>query len=98
MAELDKDILKNLTKLSRIQCSEKVFEKLLKNMKSILNYVDQLKEVDTEDVPECNHVLEAIYNVMREDKTEETLDTETFLTNSPSHVGGMIRVPPVIKF
>jgi aspartyl-tRNA(Asn)/glutamyl-tRNA(Gln) amidotransferase subunit C len=60
--------------------------------------MDLLKEVDTEDVPECNHVLEAIQNVMREDKTEETLNRQTFLANSPSHVGGMIRVPPVIKF
>lgn len=98
MSHLDKETLKTLTKLCRIQCDEEAIEKLHKNLKSILNYMDLLKEVDTEDVPECNHVLESVQNVMREDKTEETLDRETFLANSPSHVGGMIRVPPVIKF
>ena len=98
MSNFDKDTLRTLTQLCRIQCKEESLEKILKNFKSILSYVDQLKEVDTEGVPECNHVLESISNVMREDQTEETLETETFLKNSPSHVGGMIRVPPVIKF
>lgn len=98
MSNFDKDTLKTLTQLCRIQCKEESLEKLLKNFKSILSYVDQLKEVDTEGVPECNHVLESISNVMREDQTEETLERETFLKNSPSHVGGMVRVPPVIKF
>jgi len=98
MAQFDKEALKTLTKLCRIECDEEALEKLLKNLKSILNYMDLLKEVDTEDVPTCNHVLEAVQNIMREDKTEETLERETFLANSPSHVGGMIRVPPVIKF
>jgi aspartyl-tRNA(Asn)/glutamyl-tRNA(Gln) amidotransferase subunit C len=35
---------------------------------------------------------------MREDKVGETLPRELFLANAPSHVGGLIRVPPVIKF
>ncbi|WP_420420541.1 Asp-tRNA(Asn)/Glu-tRNA(Gln) amidotransferase subunit GatC [Simkania sp.] len=98
MSHIDKESLKALAKLCRIECDEEALEKLLKNLKSILNYMDLLKEVDTEEVPECNHVLESVQNVMREDKTEETLNRETFLANSPSHVGGMIRVPPVIKF
>ena len=98
MSHFDKETLKTLAKLCRIQCTEEALEKLHKNLKSILNYIDLLKEVDTEGVPECNHVLESVQNVMREDETEETLERETFLANSPSHVGGMLRVPPVIKF
>lgn len=56
-----------------------------------------MKEVDTEGVEVCNHVSETVSNVMREDDIGETLPRETFLENSPSHVGGMIRVPTVIK-
>jgi len=95
---IDKETLKTLAKLCRIQCNDEVSEKLLKNLTSILGYIDSLQEVDTEGVPECNHVSETIQNVMREDKIEETLDPDTFLRNSPSHIGRMIRVPPVIKF
>lgn len=98
MTELDKATLANLTKLCRIDCSDDELKTLLKNLQSILGYIDQLKEVDTTDVPVCNHVTEEIQPFMREDKPNESLDRETFLQNSPSHVGGMIRVPTVIKF
>ena len=97
MAQLDKQTIKNLVALSRIDCTEEEQEHLLKDLKSILNYIDQLNEVDTESVPPCNHVIKDVANLTREDQTGETLPRETFLANAPSHVGGMIRVPPVIK-
>ena len=98
MAGLDKETLENLAKLCRVECSEKVLAKLLKNLKAILSYMDIIKEVDTTGVATCNHVLETVNNVTREDHVKETLNREIFLANSPSHIGGMIRVPPVIKF
>ncbi|QVL54894.1 MAG: Asp-tRNA(Asn)/Glu-tRNA(Gln) amidotransferase subunit GatC [Simkaniaceae bacterium] len=98
MTKLDKETLIDLTKLCRINCSEEELETLLENLQSILGYIDQMEEVDTEDVPVCNHVGEEMESVMREDEPDQSLDRKTFLDNSPSHVGGMIRVPTVIKF
>jgi aspartyl-tRNA(Asn)/glutamyl-tRNA(Gln) amidotransferase subunit C len=92
----EKDFLK-LTKLCRIDCTEEEKKKLLHSLQDILAYIDQLKEVDTEGVNPCNHVIETINNVMREDVVGELLSRELFLANAPAHVGGMIRVPPVIK-
>lgn len=97
MAALDKDTIAYLTELSRIDCSEEEKDALLKNLQSILDYVELLQEIDTTDVEPCNHVLEHMSNVMREDLVGEILPRETFLANAPSHVGGMIRVPPVLK-
>ena len=98
MPKFDKKMLEGLTKLCRIDCSDKEVEALLKNLQSILKYIDLLNEVDTKDVMICNHVTETASNVMREDDVAETLPRKIFLENSPSYVGGMIRVPPVIKF
>ncbi|QVL56868.1 MAG: Asp-tRNA(Asn)/Glu-tRNA(Gln) amidotransferase subunit GatC [Simkaniaceae bacterium] len=98
MSDLDKETLIDLTKLCRINCSNEELKTLLSNLQSILGYIDQLKEVDTEDVPVCNHVSVEIETFMREDEVSESLDRDTFLKNSPSHVGGMVRVPTVIKF
>lgn len=98
MENFDENTLKTLTKLARIRCSDELFDKLLSNLTDILSYIDQLKEVDTENVPACNTVLEELTNVMREDEAEKDLERETFLNNTSSHLGGMIRVPPVIKF
>lgn len=97
MADVNKQTIKNLTQLSRIECSEAEQDQLLENLKSILNYIDQLNEVDTTHVPPCNHVLEDMANVTREDVVGKSLSRETFLANAPSHIGGMIRVPTVIK-
>ncbi|WP_316357358.1 Asp-tRNA(Asn)/Glu-tRNA(Gln) amidotransferase subunit GatC [Candidatus Neptunichlamydia sp. REUL1] len=98
MTKLDKETLIDLTKLCRINCSEEELETLLNNLQSILGYIDQMEEVDTEGVPVCNHVSEEMESVTREDEPDQSLDRKTFLDNSPSHVGGMIRVPTVIKF
>ena len=98
MPSLDKETLVNLTKLCRINCSDEELKVLLKNLQSILEYIDQLKEVDTENTPVCNHVSQELESFMREDEADQSLDRTAFLKNSPSHVGGMIRVPTVIKF
>ncbi|MBI3236171.1 MAG: aspartyl/glutamyl-tRNA amidotransferase subunit C [Chlamydiales bacterium] len=42
-------------------------------------------------------VLKGLRNVMRKDEVGTPLSREEFLANAPSHVGGMVRVPPVIK-
>jgi len=97
MPQLDKKAIVNLIELSRIDCSEEEQEKLLQDLQSILNYVEQLNEIDTTNIRPCYQVLEEVANVTREDKVGEILPREAFLSNAPSHVGGLIRVPPVMK-
>jgi aspartyl-tRNA(Asn)/glutamyl-tRNA(Gln) amidotransferase subunit C len=89
--------LNKLIKLARIECSEEEKKKLLQSLSSILKYVDQLKEIDTEGVKPCSHILETLVNVMREDEVGDLLPRDIFLSNAPAHTGGMIRVPSVIK-
>ena len=96
MPKLTKETVERLSQLSRIHCSEEVLDSLLQDLDKIFEYFELLKEVDTEDVPPCNHVLEGMVNVMREDETSDTIPRKEFLDNSPSHTGGLIRVPPVI--
>lgn len=98
MATLDKNEIKNLTQLSRIHCSEEEEDALLKDLKGILAYIDQLNEIDTKDTPPTNHVIPGTCNVMREDdRVEAPLSRDLFLNNAPAQIGGLIRVPPVIK-
>lgn len=97
MPQLDKETIAYLTQLSRIECSEEEQEKLLKNLDDVISYIGQLQEVNTDNVPPCNCVLKQLSNVMRDDLVGEILPRDLFLENAPSHVGGMIRVPPVLK-
>lgn len=98
MDTLQESDIEKLSKLCRIECSEKEKEKLLANLKKILAYVTQLQEVDTTGVSPCNQVLQDMANVLRKDVSGDLLEREKFLNNAPAHTGGMIRVPPVIKF
>jgi aspartyl-tRNA(Asn)/glutamyl-tRNA(Gln) amidotransferase subunit C len=95
--KLDKKTIKMLTQLSRIHCSEEEEEALLKDLQKILTYVEQLNEIDTSNVPPCNQVIPGMANRMREDVVGEKLPRERFLENAPQQIGGLIRVPTVLK-
>ena len=97
-AYMNENEIDKLIKLCRIACTEEEKKKLLGNLKNVLTYVEQLQAIDTEGVPPCNTVLEIEMHTMRDDEVGELLPRELFLANAPAHVGGMIRVPPVIKF
>lgn len=99
MPALNKDTIKQLSKLSRIDCSEDEQDELLKDLEKIIAYMEQLHQINTDNVPSCYNVIEGMNTPLREDviHPNELLDREAFLANAPSHIGGMIRVPTVIK-
>lgn len=95
--DLTKETVAQLARLSRIECSEEEQEALLADLKKIVAYVEGLQSVDTDAVRPCDHVIASMVNVTRPDEVGQTLDRKTFLDNAPDHVGGMVRVPPVIR-
>lgn len=95
---IDRQEIRTLSNLCRIDCPDETVDALYEDLRAIIAHADSLREIDTENVPECNHVLGDIANVMREDVVEPSPNREWFLENAPEHVGGMIRVPPVIRF
>lgn len=97
MSHIEKEELQLLKKLCRIQLSHEEERKCLENLKKILNYMDQLKEVDTEGVEPCRHVIPKVAAPLREDEPKRLISRDVFLKGSPSHVGGMVKVPKIIK-
>ncbi|GAB4231271.1 MAG: Asp-tRNA(Asn)/Glu-tRNA(Gln) amidotransferase subunit GatC [Chlamydiales bacterium] len=97
MGELNRNTIHYLTELCRIGCPEEEEEELLADLNSIFGYIDLLQELDTENVEPCAHVIEGMVNVMREDHVGETLSRKEFLENAPDQIGGMIKVPTVVK-
>lgn len=97
MSKLDRNTIDELMQLCRIGFTEEEQESLMKDLKKILDYVEQLQEIDTENIPPCNNVLEGMANIMREDVVGEVMSREVFLANAPSQIAGMIKVPPVLK-
>lgn len=94
---LTKEEITNLTKLCRIQCTKEEEDDFQAKISDILAYAELLHEVSTQDIPPCSQVIETLSNVMREDEIGPLLSREEFLANSPSQIGGMIKVPPVLN-
>jgi len=98
MSTFDRPAFEHLKKLCRIECTPEEEEAILLSLQKVLTYVEQLNEVNTEGVPSCNYVLRGMLkNRTRADEVKNLLSRESFLANAPDQVGGMVRVPPVLK-
>lgn len=94
----DNQALELLKKLCRIECTPEEESDIAASLSRVLDYVAQLKEIDTDGVKSCRYVLRSmVKNQMREDVVKDTLSKESFLGNAPEQIGGMIRIPTVMK-
>ncbi|MEF8847134.1 MAG: Asp-tRNA(Asn)/Glu-tRNA(Gln) amidotransferase subunit GatC [Candidatus Paceibacterota bacterium] len=68
---IEKDQVKHIAKLARLELSEDELEEFQEELSDILDYVDQLKELDVSDVEPTSHSVD-IKNVMRDDEAKDT--------------------------
>ncbi len=97
MTELNQETLKYLERLCRIRCTPEEESAILRDLDNVLEYVKKLQELDTDNIPPCKHVLEDIFHYLRDDEIGDVTTREEFLNNAPDKIGGMIRVPPIIR-
>ncbi len=88
----DVDKIARLAKL-KFTGEEKI--KLQDDLNKILEYIDQLSELDLEYVEPLENINES-ENVLRKDIKENWLTTEEALKNAPSKTGKFFKVPKVL--
>jgi aspartyl-tRNA(Asn)/glutamyl-tRNA(Gln) amidotransferase subunit C len=94
MALSSKEVLKVGT-LSRIRLTPEEVEKFSSQLSGILDYVDKLRELDTQGVEPLAHAL-PIHNVLRPDEPRPGLTPEQALAGAPQADGDFFRVPRVL--
>ena len=94
--EFDKKSLLKLGKLARISISDDKLNNLSKDLNSILEFVDQLKEIRTDQVDPTSNSLNQKLEV-RDDKVENKNSTEDVLENAPEKEMNFFVVPKVIE-
>ena len=97
MSDLNKDQLLNVCRLCRLKLTEEELQNVLTDIQKIADYTELLGEVDLSDLQPYMHADEVSFGQLRADEVKETISREEFLDNAPDQVGGMVRVPPVIK-
>ncbi len=92
MKVIDDAVIENVSILAKLELSEdeKVQAKL--DMEKMLEYIDQLDELDTEGIEPVIHIF-PMENVFREDVVTNGDMREMILANAPEEKSGMFVVP-----
>jgi aspartyl-tRNA(Asn)/glutamyl-tRNA(Gln) amidotransferase subunit C len=94
--KIDKTTIKKISHLARLEFDENGAEKMSKDMSQILDWVEKLNEIDTENIEPLTTMSSEV-NVMREDVRGNHLEHEAGLKNAPKRDSDYFRVPKVLE-
>jgi len=90
---IDKETVSKVAELARLQLTEEEIELYSKQLKNIVEFVNKMNEVETENVEPF--VLEFENTPLREDIPGETLPKEEIEKNAPAFENGYFVVPRI---
>ncbi|MDH5723746.1 MAG: Asp-tRNA(Asn)/Glu-tRNA(Gln) amidotransferase subunit GatC [Alphaproteobacteria bacterium] len=93
---LDKETVKKVARLARIRLTDAEVEKLGPQLSNIINFVEQLAEVDTDNVEPLANVAD-INLELREDVVNDGNCVDKVLANAPEKTQGYFVVPKVVE-
>ncbi|QKY71806.1 Asp-tRNA(Asn)/Glu-tRNA(Gln) amidotransferase subunit GatC [Lentibacillus sp. CBA3610] len=96
MADISKEEVKHVAGLARLAITEEEADMFTDHLSSIIEYAEQLNELDTEHVEPTTHVLD-LKNVLREDEPKEWISKDEALKNAPDKQDGYFRVPSILE-
>ena len=86
--------VEHVAKLARLELTEEEKVKFSKQLGDVLEYAQQMNEIDTEGVEPMSHAI-PIVNVMREDEVVHEFSREELMANAPLKEDGLFRVPKI---
>ena len=93
---LDPQTVYRISRLARIHVDASEVERYATELSSILEFVDQMNKVDTDDVAPLSHPQDRVLR-LREDKVTETNQREDLQAAAPAVESGLYLVPKVIE-
>lgn len=92
---LSRDDVEKVALLARLRLRDDELDSMTAQLGQIVEYVEQLAELDTDSVQPMAHAIE-LSNVLADDVVTESLDRETALSGAPKRDEECYRVPPVL--
>ena len=93
---LDKDQVQHIAMLARLRLAEDEFAETVDKLSRIVDFVDQLAALPTDDVVPMAHPLNLAQR-LRPDEVTEPNDREHLQQNAPAVANGLYLVPKVIE-
>jgi aspartyl-tRNA(Asn)/glutamyl-tRNA(Gln) amidotransferase subunit C len=88
-----------VSELANLELTDAERERMLRDLNSILGYIERLNQLDTAGVPPMAQVSAGIApdSAMRPDQTRPSIPREDALRNAPQNDGEFFKVPKVIE-
>jgi len=94
--KITRDVLDKIAHLARLEIQEQDAENVMKDMTEIINWVEKLKEVNTDGIEPLTTMSHEI-NALREDEVAPHLNHENALRAAPAKDDDFFRVPKVLE-
>ncbi len=92
---LDREQVKKVAHLARLEVTETEVEQFTTQLSSVLEYFDQLSELDTENIPPTTRAID-LSNITRQDTAEVYTEREAILNQAPEQDGDYFKVPQIL--
>ncbi|MBS2034392.1 Asp-tRNA(Asn)/Glu-tRNA(Gln) amidotransferase subunit GatC [bacterium] len=96
MSELTTEQVAHVAKLARLDLSQQEIEGFRKDLSSIVDYVERLRQVDLSTVPATLGV-QPHTNVLRADEARPSLGPDGVLANAPKREQNAFQIPRILE-
>ncbi|MBD2361294.1 MULTISPECIES: Asp-tRNA(Asn)/Glu-tRNA(Gln) amidotransferase subunit GatC [unclassified Anabaena] len=93
---IDQEQVHKVALLARLELTPEEEEQFTTQLGSILDYVEQLSELDVSDVLPTTRAID-VSNVTREDELQPYADREAILNSAPEQEGEFFKVPKIMN-
>ena len=94
--KISEKTLKNISQLSKLGVHDDTKKKLIEELESILEMVNKMNEVNTENVEPMSHAMSDSQN-LREDLISSDIKRDDYMENAPLSEDGYYLTPKVIE-
>ena len=95
--KIKKSQVKHVASLARLKIGEAEQDKWSEQMGAIIEFADQLNELDLNDAESNEPGRASLYNVFREDERKASFDRDKILSNAPEQYEGCYVVPKIVE-
>ena len=96
MFKITQEEVKKVAQLARLELNESEINNHAEQLENILEYIQQLEKIDTDNVPCTTRAIE-VTNSFRKDERKEFSNIEEILDSAPSREDKFFRVPKIIN-
>lgn len=93
---LDRLAVRKVANLARLEITPEEEEQFATQLSSILEYFEQLSELDTDNVTPTTRAIE-VSNVTRPDELEPFTNKDALLDEAPEQEGSYFKVPKILS-